>query len=204
MSDGHLQVQYPTIASASDTGFDSTTTHCSDSITGGTILESSQQSCSTVPAVKFSARSLNQVYHILHYRELMLSALNNNKDSPFLIGHFFFTGSSEVTPGNSPDYHTALWWYSKASSQGNSLASFYVGAMNHFAVGVLEKNLPRAIRYYKKALEDKDLEYQLQWVAKSLLYMAEYGHSYAFVDMSSSVLEMLIKRVYKLEGNSIK
>lgn len=175
------------------------------SMLGDRTCDSASDSGRTCPlgtrqaVVSFSARSLHQVYQILQYRELLMSSSFTNKDSDFMLGHLFFTGATDVFPGTSPDFSTALWWYSKASNAGYSLASLYVGAMHHFAVGMKEKNPARAVRYYKKALEDTNMEYQLRFVAKSLQYMAEYGQGFALMDMSSTLLEILVKKIYRLE-----
>lgn len=65
------------------------------------------------------------------------------------------------------DYAKAIHYYTQASAQDNALASLYLGVMNHFGIGV-EANIPRANRFYSKALSVGGLETQLQYMTKLL------------------------------------
>ena len=82
----------------------------------------------------------------LYIRQLAMSSYSNNRESAFHIGNAFFTGF-----GVGKSCEASIWWYSKASNQGSTMSSLYLGTMYHFGI-CNDRNIARAIRYYHAAL----------------------------------------------------
>jgi TPR repeat protein len=116
----------------------------------------------------------------------LLSAEAGNRDSMLFVGHSLHEGL-----GVAADQTEAIWWYTRASSKGQALGSFYIAAKNHFGMSI-PRNVPRAVRYYEYALRG-ELQPAVKTVATALLYIAKSSFGAVVVPFLSSSFEQIVR-----------
>merc|ERR1711871_450984 len=114
-------------------------------------------------------------------QELKLSIRQGSINSQVLLGDIYF----EVAKGRGWKLHSVpkeqqhIYWYTRASSRGHPLGSYYSAMTYQFGLGV-PKNLYRASRYYQIALSQA-----------------------ATIDASNGRAPSFVALFYALPGNSI-
>lgn len=104
-----------------------------------------------------------QELEVIQTQLLHLSAEQGNADSMVFLGHAYHDGI-----GVLEDQNKAIWWYSKATSEGHALSCFYIAVMHHFGVKI-PRNLHKAARFYRQTLAKETLPPTFKVIASALL-----------------------------------
>ena len=91
---------------------------------------------------------------VLEERHLANSVRQNNVNSIVQLGDLYFRLAKGQMPLESRKrlLLESMWWYTRASSRGHPLGSYYAGIMHQFGLGGARR-LQRAVRYYNLALQ---------------------------------------------------
>ena len=132
---------------------------------------------------KMSVFTDSHSYNLLSIRLLTLSANLGNSESMIQLGHHYYHGTGDLPKS----LNGAAYYYTKASSLGNIMASVYLGVMYKYGLGVVQSS-HIANKHFKKAIDEDNLNLipsqvkylvkSMQWIASSKISILTYSVDY--------------------------